>query len=110
MPMCMCMLTPTRFLSVCVCTYHSPNSAPPACGEPDPGGSSTKKKKLDQTLSFFARHRRLPDLPMVAHYAKKFQSKNDKKEDRGKTLNYERENKEIRECLDVSRKTKWTKW
>ena len=47
---------------------------------------------------------------MVANYAKRFQSKNDKKEARGKTLNYEKENKEVREGLDISRKTEWEKW
>ena len=66
---------------------------------------------LDETLCFFAQHSRFPGLPMVAHYAKnKFQSKNEKKEERGKTLNYEKESKETREGLDISRKTEWTKW
>ena len=37
-------------------------------------------------------------------------TKNDNKEARGKTLNYEREDKEIREGLDISRRTEWEKW
>ena len=36
--------------------------------------------------------------------------KNDKKEARGKTLNYEKEGKELREGLDISRRTEWEKW
>ena len=39
-----------------------------------------------------------------------FETKNDKKEKRGKTLNYERESKEIREGLDLSRRDEWQKW
>ena len=61
-------------------------------------------------LAFLANDRLL--IPMAANYSKseEFQSKNDKKEARGKTLNYERENKETREGLDISRKTEWEKW
>ena len=33
-----------------------------------------------------------------------FQMQNQKKEERGKTLNYEKESKEIREGLDISHK------
>ena len=61
-------------------------------------------------LAFLA-HDRL-NIPMAAHYAKEewFESKNQKKEARGKTLNYERESKETREGLDVSRKMEWERW
>ena len=41
---------------------------------------------------------------------KKNEAKNQKKEARGKTMNYERENEEVREGLDVSRETEWKKW
>ncbi len=41
---------------------------------------------------------------------KEFVTKNQKKEKRGKTLNYDRESKEVREGLDVSRKAEWDKW
>jgi len=52
------------------------------------------------------------NIPMAISYSKQetFESKNQKKEARGKTLNYERESKEVREGLDVSRKTEWEKW
>ena len=60
---------------------------------------------------FLAQYDRLPGLPMVAHYAKQqFQSKNQKKEERGTIQNYEKETKEVREGLDVNRTTEWTKW
>ena len=39
-----------------------------------------------------------------------FESKNAKKERRGKTLKYHKESKEVREGLDVARKTEWLKW
>ena len=48
---------------------------------------------------------RTPNLPK----AKKFCSKNEKKEKRGETLSYERESKETREGLDVSRR-EWNTW
>jgi len=48
---------------------------------------------------------------MAKKYASKnFQSKNEKKEVRGKTLNYDKEAKEVREGLDISRATEWHKW
>ena len=42
--------------------------------------------------------------------AKMFESHNEKKEKRGNTLCYEKESKEVREGLDVSRRDEWTKW
>ena len=42
--------------------------------------------------------------------AKKFVSKNEKKEARGKTLNFEKESFEVRSGLEVSRKAEWDKW
>ena len=72
--------------------------------------STSTKKSLDERLSFLARFERCL-IPMAANYAKKnFQSKNEKKEVRGKTLNYEKESKEVREGLDISRTTEWNKW
>ena len=41
---------------------------------------------------------------------KKFESKNSKKEARGKTLNYSTESAEVRHGLDASRKVEWEKW
>ena len=41
---------------------------------------------------------------------KAFKSKNETKEARGKTLNYEKETAEVREGLDGSRKVEWDKW
>ena len=38
---------------------------------------------------------------------KKFESKNSKKEARGKTLNYSTESAEVRQGLDASRKAEW---
>ena len=35
---------------------------------------------------------------------------NEKKEKRGKALNYDKESKEVREGLDCSRKDEWMKW
>ena len=58
----------------------------------------------DALLAFLGT--RTPKLPRV----KKFSTKNEKKEKRGKTLSYERESKEIREGFDVSRKEEWNKW
>ena len=42
--------------------------------------------------------------------ATKFKSKNTKKEERGKTLNYEKETAEVRKGLDKSRQVEWQKW
>ena len=39
-----------------------------------------------------------------------FKSKNEKKEARGKTLNYEKETAEVRAGLDGSRRVEWDKW
>ena len=49
---------------------------------------------------------RTPNLPK----AKRFSTKNEKKEKRGKTLSYEGESKEIRQGLDASRREEWNKW
>jgi hypothetical protein len=58
------------------------------------------KRQRQALLAFFAQDRRLPT-PMAEAYAKATaspqMSANAKKEARGKTLNYEREDKEIRE-------------
>ena len=48
---------------------------------------------------------RMPRLPI----AKKFASKNEKKEKRGKTLNYERESKDMRESVSYTHLTLPTK-
>ena len=63
-----------------------------------------KKEVSDALLAFLGQ--RMPKLPR----AKKFATKNGKKEKRGKTLNYERESKDLREGLDISRKEEWNKW
>ena len=42
--------------------------------------------------------------------ATKFKSKNTKKEERGKTLNYDKETAEVRQGLDKSRAVEWQKW
>jgi len=66
-----------------------------------------KERPSYALLSFLADDRlRIP----MAMKAVTFESKNEKKEKRGKTLNYESECKEIREGLDVSRATEWDKW
>ena len=62
-----------------------------------------KEAVTDALLAFLGT--RTPNLPK----AKKFSTKNEKKEKRGKTLSYERESKEIREGLDVSRREEWNK-
>ena len=49
-------------------------------------------------------------VPLATAYKAQFVSKNTKKELRGKTFNYERESKEVREGLDISRETEWRKW
>ena len=49
-------------------------------------------------------------VPFVHAYSASWESKNAKKEQRGKTLNYDRETKEVREGLDISRGTEWCKW
>ena len=59
-------------------------------------------------LAFLAEDRL--KIPFVHAYTAAWESKNDWKEARGKTLNYDRESKEVREGLDVSRATEWTKW
>ena len=41
---------------------------------------------------------------------KKISSKNEKKEKRGNTLSYEKESKELREGLDISRQEELNKW
>ena len=63
-----------------------------------------KEEVSDALLAFLGQ--RMPKLPR----AKKFATKNEKKEKRGKTLNYERESKDLREGLDISRKEEWNKW
>ena len=47
---------------------------------------------------------RLP-VPMASKMRKK-----ESMDRRGKTLRYEKESKETREALDISRMTEWTKW
>ena len=42
--------------------------------------------------------------------AKDFVTKNESKEKRGKTLNYDKVSKEVREGLDSSRRDEWGKW
>ena len=49
-------------------------------------------------------------IPTACAYNSYWETKNDKKEKRGKTLNYEKETKEVRDGLDVSRATEWNKW
>ena len=72
-------------------------------------GILERKQSVSQgLLAFLATDGRLK-IPMATAYAR-FESKNDKKESRGKTLNYDRESKEVREGLDVSRRTEWEKW
>jgi hypothetical protein len=61
------------------------------------------EQEFKALLAFFAE--RMP-VPM----SKGLETKNDKKEKRGKTLNYDKENKEIREGLDISRREEWEKW
>ena len=63
-----------------------------------------RMEDVDEALLSFLSDR-MP-VPMT----KKFMSKNDKKEARGKTLNYEKESAEIRNGLDASRKFEWQKW
>ena len=70
-----------------------------------PGVEVLERSQDRQTLLAFLANDRL-EIPM----AKKYVTKNDNKEARGKTLNYEREDKEIREGLDISRRTEWEKW
>ena len=68
-----------------------------------------RQKQEDRALlAFYAEDRRLPT-PLAEAYARTL-SANEKKEVRGKTLNYEKEDKETREGLDVSRRTEWEKW
>ena len=57
----------------------------------------------DALLSFLGQ--RLP-VPMT----KRVETKNESKERRGKTLNYHKESKEVREGLDSSRRDEWEKW
>ena len=72
-----------------------------------PGVEILKQKQERLALiAFLAEDRRLPT-PLAEAYAK---TVNEKKEARGKTLNYEKEDKETREFLDVSRRTEWEKW
>ena len=70
-----------------------------------------KAEEDDVALLAFLADGRLP-LPMAKKYGlyANFTTANEKKEQRGKTLNYENESKEIREGLDISRKTEWEKW
>ena len=70
-----------------------------------------RSQEVTTGLLAFLAHNNV-NFPMAAHYTKEewFESKNQKKEARGKTLNYERESKETREGLDISRRTEWEKW
>jgi hypothetical protein len=70
-----------------------------------PGVEVLERSQDRQTLSAFLADSRM-DIPM----AKKYVTKIENKEARGKTLHYEREDKEIREGLDISRRTEWEKW
>eukprot|EP00973_Karenia_brevis_P079591 11042944-Karenia_brevis.AAC.1 len=47
---------------------------------------------------------------LIIPRAKEFQSENDRKAERGKTLSYEKENQEIRESLDTGQMDGWLKW
>ena len=69
--------------------------------EPD---TFTEKK-----LKFLCEDGRLR-IPMACAYNSYWETKNDKKEKRGKTLKYGKESKEVREGLDISRATEWNKW
>ena len=68
-----------------------------------------RKQSTLSLLAFYAEDNRLP-IPLAQVYSKGFESRNDKKEARGKNLNYEKEDKETREGLDISRRTEWEKW
>ena len=73
-------------------------------------GILQRQNPADATyLSFLAEDGRLT-FPMTARYSKQFASLNDRKEAQGKTLNYMKESKEVREGLDISRNTEWNKW
>ena len=62
-------------------------------------------------LAFLMEDRRLMVPAVKKHVAyQAFETKNTKKEKRGKTLNYLTESKEVREGLDISRRTEWEKW
>ena len=52
----------------------------------------------------------LADGRMALPAAKMFESHNEKKEKRGKTLCYEKESKKVRGGLDMSRRDEWMKW
>ena len=68
-------------------------------------GILERKTEPSEALLAFLADARLP-VPM----AKSYVTRNDSKEKRGKTLNYDREPKEIREGLDCSRQDEWDKW
>jgi hypothetical protein len=74
-----------------------------------PGVDMLRRRQDNEAMMAFLADSRLP-IPAVKGYQKQFVTKNDKKEARGKTLNYEREGKELREGLDISRRTEWEKW
>ena len=63
-----------------------------------------RKGKPSQALMAFLADGRLA-VPMASRMRKK-----ESMDRRGKTLRYEKESKEIREALDISRMTEWTKW
>ena len=70
-----------------------------------PSRARAEAVDAEALLCFLAEDLRLP-IPT----AKPFISKNEKKEMRSKTLDYEKETTEIREGLDVSRRDEWMKW
>ena len=72
-------------------------------------GIVDRENEVTEALLSFLANDRLR-IPMAVAYNAKLESKNTRKEQRGKTLNYIKENKEVREGLDISRATEWNKW
>ena len=71
----------------------------------DLGVVARENDVTESLLCFLAEDSRLK-VPMAV----KYETLNEKKEKRGKTLTYEKESKEVREGLDISRGTEWSKW
>jgi len=65
--------------------------------------SARDEEVTDELIAFIAER-------LQTRMGKKYASKNQKKEARGKTLNFERETYEVRTGLEASRGVEWSKW
>ena len=76
----------------------------------DRNGTGERIEKVTTGLLCFLENRVKVPMALNAHTKAGFESKNTKKEKRGKTLRYANESKEVREGLDISRRNEWFKW